>query len=447
MASSGAARLSDIVTAWTENRSLKGEDAYATSCDDRLMKGSYGVFDSHGGKEAGTICADQLIKKLLSITQTPRSGSDAFPLSMVDEEFWAVDKHLGANGVMSGTTASVLMVAASAKGPLVPTLNCKLAWVGDSTACVVDMTADTMEPVHRTSDHNPSNAKETQRMEWEWQVRAELRAIAAEKREAEAARDDIKDDDSFRLLVKGEDHGELSKDSFYAKSRAPTLEEVREAVKAMDLAGLDERDLQTLVRALGREKRIEAPEKRKSLSSPPGKPMLTRANSSIIKRVSENDPSVHGPTVLAGGSSHNGSKHGVVNVCVTRSIGDWDGARAMIPQPDVLTFEVQPSSHMRVIICSDGVWDMMTLEEACKITRRASTAKAAAQSIVEKAYNRGMAKFERLKDDTTCVFASALCLIVPARSLLRAPVQIAYFDVCRLSCLAPRPRQVHGRRY
>ena len=37
---------------------------------------------------------------------------------------------------------------------------------------VVDMTADTMEPVHRTSDHNPSNAKETQRMEWEWQVRA-----------------------------------------------------------------------------------------------------------------------------------------------------------------------------------------------------------------------------------------------------------------------------------
>ena len=105
-----------------------------------------------------------------------------------------------------------------------------------------------------------------------------------------------------------------------------------------------------------------------------------RWNSSIIKRVSENDPSVHGPTVLAGGSSHNGSKHGVVNVCVTRSIGDWDGARAMIPQPDVLTFEVQPSSHMRVIICSDGVWDMMTLEEACKITRRASTAKAAAQS-------------------------------------------------------------------
>ena len=90
---------------------------------------------------------------------------------------------------------------------------------------------------------------------------------------------------------------------------------------------------------------------------------------------------------------------------------------------------------------------MMTLEEACKITRRASTAKAAAQSIVEKAYNRGMAKFERLKDDTTCVFASALCLIVPARSFLRAPVQIAYFDVCRLSCLAPRPRQVHGRRY
>ena len=142
--------------------------------------------------------------------------------------------------------------------------------------------------------------------------------------EAEAALDDIKDDDSFRLLVKGEDHGELSKDSFYATSRAPTLEEVREAVTALEMEGLDERDLQTLVRALGREKRIEAPEKRKSLSSPPGQPMLTPANSSIIKRVSENDPSVHGPTVLAGGNS-TAVPGGVVNVYVTRSIGDWDG--------------------------------------------------------------------------------------------------------------------------
>ena len=46
---------------------------------------------------------------------------------------------------------------------------------------------------------------------------------------------------------------------------------------------------------------------------------------------------------------------------------------------------------------------MMTLAEACKIARRASTPDRAAESIVEKAYYRGMAKYERLKDDTTCL--------------------------------------------
>ena len=47
--------------------------------------------------------------------------------------------------------------------------------------------------------------------------------------------------------------------------------------------------------------------------------------------------------------------------------------------------------------------DLMTLAEACKLARRASTPHLAAQSIVEKAYYRGMAKYERLKDDTTCL--------------------------------------------
>lgn len=149
----------------------------------------------------------------------------------------------------------------------------------------------------------------------------------------------------------------MSSDSFYAKLKAPTADEVRAAIKSLQRSPLNEHDLDGLVRALGREKRIEAPERRKSINSPPSKPKLERAQSSVIRRTSHDDPSVHGPIVLAGGSKHgNGSKHGSINTCVTRSIGDWDGARAMIPQPDVLSFDVGPTAHVRVIICSDGVW-------------------------------------------------------------------------------------------
>lgn len=45
--------------------------------------------------------------------------------------------------------------------------------------------------------------------------------------------------------------------------------------------------------------------------------------------------------------------------------------------------------------------DMMTLAEASKIARRATSPSRAAELIVEKVYYRCLAKYERLKDDTT----------------------------------------------
>ena len=162
-----------MVTSHAERRQLKGEDAYAAVVDDVLMKGCYGVFDSHGGKAAGEICAKELTEKLMALNQTPRSGSAAFATPAISSEFWAIDKRLGVDGIMSGTTASVLLVSASdsLQGTV---LSCKLAWVGDSTSCVVNMNSAEDGPVQQTHDHNPSSACEIERMELEWQVRAEL---------------------------------------------------------------------------------------------------------------------------------------------------------------------------------------------------------------------------------------------------------------------------------
>ena len=98
-----------------------------------------------------------------------------------------------------------------------------------------------------------------------------------------------------------------------------------------------------------------------------------------------------------------GGEDGKVSTCVTRSIGDWDGSRAMIPQPELRRFEVSGEEHVRVVLCSDGVWDFVTVEEAAAVARRARTCDDATRLIVQKAYNRSMRKLERLKDDTTCV--------------------------------------------
>lgn len=75
----------------------------------------------------------------------------------------------------------------------------------------------------------------------------------------------------------------------------------------------------------------------------------------------------------------------------------------MIPQPEVLRFEVRHGQHVRVVICSDGVWDLVTLSEAAALARRAPSAHDAARRIADKARTRSLSKFDRLKDDTTCV--------------------------------------------
>ena len=82
-------------------------------------------------------------------------------------------------------------------------------------------------------------------------------------------------------------------------------------------------DVDLLVRALGREKRIEAPEKRKSILK--ALPELERRPSATALRPSP-DPSVHAHGV-------DQARRGRGRIRVTRSIGDWDGSRAMVLQP------------------------------------------------------------------------------------------------------------------
>ena len=113
-------------------------------------------------------------------------------------------------------------------------------------------------------------------------------------------------------------------ESFYAMKRAPKRLEVEAALKELGLT-LEAEQVNVLIRALGREKRIEAPERRKSLMQ--GSPAkLERQNSNLGSRVSQLDSSVHGPMVLQAGI------RAEVTTAMTRSIGDWDGSRALVPR-------------------------------------------------------------------------------------------------------------------
>jgi len=216
-----------VESGFAQLHSRKAEDFWAIQCaDDKCAH--FGVFDSHGphgGKEAGQIAAATLPEKLLSLNGNA-GGHDAFPLAAVSDEFWEMDKHLGESGVMSGTTATVLLVSTKENGvdaSAAPTLCCTLLWVGDSTALCVDMASEKAAPLIRSStNHVPSNPKEVERCRTEWQVRRMVQQTSYSKRlEAEAEGDDaLGSEHSFNIL---RDKGE----SFYAKHKALTTAQDR----------------------------------------------------------------------------------------------------------------------------------------------------------------------------------------------------------------------------
>ena len=358
-----------------KQRHKKGEDFSVCAVEqDRAL---FGVFDSHGGAEAGQQCKDTLVQELLS-------GDEPFELRTIVDKFWSMDLSLGVQGVRSGTTATLLLVGrkaspssqdgdTSATHSVSSALACTMAWVGDSIGVWFSMTDRAATPplLGATSAHTPENEAEVVRCRQTWRVRHEMRTLA---------RFDGNDqENSFRLIAAGE--------SLYAQKRAPTRQAVVDAATSIGLA-LSDAELTILVRAFGREKHIEAPERRSELE---GRPVLSRTPSKLGVRLTTPEGSQHGPRVVQGGAA---SK---VTTCVTRSIGDWDASRALIPHPDVTRFVVNPGEHVRVIMASDGMWDMVTTAEALRTARRAATAQQAADRLVALAYRRSASRFNELR--------------------------------------------------
>ena len=90
---------------------------------------------------------------------------------------------------------------------------------------------------------------------------------------------------------------------------------------------------------------------------------------------------------------------------MTRSIVDWKGPDVVLPHPQLLRFRVEAHSHARVVIASDGLWDVCTHVQAAKICRKREAAEAVAKgllAVAEKEYLtvRGL---EGMSDDTTVI--------------------------------------------
>lgn len=94
-------------------------------------------------------------------------------------------------------------------------------------------------------------------------------------------------------------------------------------------------------------------------------------------------------------------------LAMTRSIGDTVGVTAGVTStPDVKTVKVQKDWRF-LLLCSDGVWEFITSQEAVDIIGRfaVSDVQKAVESLASEAWNRWIAEEGNVVDDITIICA------------------------------------------
>ena len=348
-----------------KNVAVKGEDASAVLKGEAHSTSCFAVFDGHGGRKASAHGAERLAPRLqaLGVSATDERIADLF---------WEADAEIGSEGQTDGSTATVLLVHDSVVDGN-SGVECTLAWVGDSQACVFDLSAasgaaDGPVVVGETSCHNGASADERNRLEQTWQLSREVRE------EAQAT---------------GDRFGGLQ----------PSVDAIKSIANRLQIA-LSEADAALIARAVERGSLIDAM-----------KPGDADANMH------------HGPTSvlaprLAGGKlflhktlpdvrlvkeiTLSPIVHST-STAVTRAIGDWDASRAIVPQPEILRVRCRAERCLRVVLATDGLWDFVSTAEARKILCRCASSQACADRLAAKAVARSKSRLNLLKDDVTVV--------------------------------------------
>ena len=356
---------------------LKGEDAHTTIlATDEAPSSCFAVFDGHGGKRASAYG----IKHLAPVLQ--KLGASASDDLLVNA-FWDADTALGGK-TTSGSTATVLLVDDADDGGS----TCTLIWVGDSMGVVLEMTASAVEGEHtiigQTTLHLPDQPAEEKRLNDTWQVSRQLRL-------------DRQLDGKSAPAVEA------------VQEAAVTLGFTLNALEALVISRAIERGQCIDKFKFGAYGNIEAG--MTSVMAPRvagGKSFLHKLPTPIAPSP---ESSTHGGNAFSPGPSGHGANKFFeptasksISTACSRALGDWDGSRALVPQPEILRFRVAPGSCVRVVIASDGLWDLMTASEACvNVLARSKDADDCAYKLVNLAVSRSNARFNMLKDDTTAM--------------------------------------------
>lgn len=405
--------------------STKGQDRHESLELESIS--AFGVFDGHGGIECSQALKEALLPKIL--------GPGAFPGDeQIVDSYWALDQAVGADlaaqGNHAGSTCTVLVVGTDGAGGY----RCKLAWVGDSCAYVISMTGGQTLQYITTLAHTPYvEAEKTQLLQLAavCKVVRKLRGKEEDQIEVRTA-EEIERNRAEKIKKIEAKRAAGAKGTALAsvpgRRGGPPAVVRQKSEKAVD----DGIQPQWESEAAVRSSREEAEEEEDAtedlvrlafaelgLPTPPGvlalycrafrrerliqkafpRNVAYRRRCFIHKRAVEKDRNE--PLVVATDDDPFSPHH--KDLMMSRSICDWTKCAWVLPHPQLLDFTVAAGEHKRVILASDGLWDVISPEDAVIIARDSPSVDAAAELLMRRAKDeyltkRGLAK---MGDDTT----------------------------------------------
>ena len=432
----------------------KGEDKWCMVNYAKSNSSFYGLFDGHGGSQL----AAELAQKMAKYLRRARTEYE------IVDAYYAIDAELGPALATEGATAACAQVERTETSAKVI-----LSWVGDSRLIAVDMASKTL--VWQSSMHHVTNPDEIERLRLHWQLREKKgddpiealvedtmrlrsesvrstssfpsrrtqtkspapmrRAMSSSEalkqkkklnktmgkraRTASSLHNTTSEDDADEK--KTHDDGDSDDDDDDAMnassaSRAPPMvfDGVLESGafasrrdRAVDLTDFLERG-QRYERAL------------KKSDEDHGIP-LKRATSFVGRRTNAQGR-VAGPNVLQSVWNKTETNEEVMgaSTCVTRSIGDWDSSRCLLPHPDIAVDNMIIDNNTkaiwkRYVLASDGLWDVLSPRQVAKIVAQEPTCALAADALIANARKKYLKLLDKskptgtdpFKDDTTTV--------------------------------------------
>lgn len=385
-----------------------GAEAAALCCDAVV-----GVFDGHGGAAISELLLHELLiqveealrkQNVSSMGNKERDGDDAEisdPWENVNSEhvvapaldsavctaFQQLDKMSKTIHRCGGSTATVLFMKRGRTGTHV-----KAYWVGDSRG-VIYQAGETRDV---TTDHNMKNDSELKRI-------ADLYGTTAESRHGPSlekihskneinqngsTQNRMSEDDGNDVIVKP-DQGFLNMVETSAIETSDGETSSREG---------SHHGAQYAKLAILAAENVESPSRQQKKPKPSASKsqQLLKYPVSFVGYYAEKETGRRMSNLRiyssVGGASMN----------MTRSIGDTFAARGVICDPDVSSFFVARESAARFIVCSDGVWDVISSTRAGDLVSRCTRPCDAVKRLTSTA--KGQRGYQgKTPDDITAV--------------------------------------------